>query len=50
MTPNAEIVDTQFVKTIIRSVHSFTYEEAQRWIDDTYASDLTSISIIKSEQ
>jgi exoribonuclease R len=34
MTPKAEIVDTQFAKTIIRSVHSFTYEEAQRWIDD----------------
>jgi exosome complex exonuclease DIS3/RRP44 len=39
MTPSAEIVDTQFAKTIIRSVHSFNYEEAQRWMDDTSRQD-----------
>lgn len=34
MTENAEIVGVDFTKSIIRSKHSFTYEEAQNRIDD----------------
>jgi exoribonuclease R len=38
MTTDAEIVDTFFTKSVIRSKAAFTYAEAQNRIDDLYAS------------
>lgn len=34
MTEDGDIVNVDFTKSIIRSKHSFTYEEAQNRIDD----------------
>jgi exosome complex exonuclease DIS3/RRP44 len=45
MTPEAEIVDVQFTKSIIRSRHSFTYDEAQARLDDPNAKDPVSLGI-----
>ncbi|CAO3652055.1 unnamed protein product [Cunninghamella echinulata] len=39
MTENGEIVGVDFTKSIIRSKHSFTYEEAQNRIDDSRMQD-----------
>ncbi|XP_028406202.1 exosome complex exonuclease RRP44-like [Dendronephthya gigantea] len=39
MTPEAEIVDTTFTKSVIRSQFSFTYAEAQFRIDDKAQND-----------
>ncbi|KAI8340999.1 exosome complex exonuclease RRP44 [Choanephora cucurbitarum] len=39
MTEDAEIVKTDFTKSVIRSKHSFTYEEAQNRIDDDRMQD-----------
>ncbi|KAG1452873.1 hypothetical protein G6F56_007710 [Rhizopus delemar] len=39
MTENAEIVSVDFSKSIIKSKHSFTYEEAQTRIDDERMQD-----------
>lgn len=39
MTEDAEIVNTDFTKSVIRSKHSFTYEEAQNRIDDERMQD-----------
>lgn len=36
MTPDAQVVDVQFSKSVIRSRHSFTYDEAQARLDDQY--------------
>ncbi|RUS28301.1 hypothetical protein BC938DRAFT_482045 [Jimgerdemannia flammicorona] len=36
MSKNAEIVNVDFKKSVIRSRHSFTYEEAQNRMDDMY--------------
>lgn len=34
LTKDAEIVNVDFTKSVIRSKHSFTYDEAQTRIDD----------------
>ena len=34
LTPNAETVNVKYGKSVIRSKHSFTYDEAQGRIDD----------------
>src|ERR1700721_2092807 len=39
MTENAEIVSTKFMKSVIRSRHSFSYSEAQARIDDPPQTD-----------
>ncbi|SAL96893.1 hypothetical protein [Absidia glauca] len=39
MTEDGEIVNVDFTKSIIRSKHSFTYEEAQNRIDDSRMQD-----------
>ncbi|KAI7900875.1 uncharacterized protein BX663DRAFT_515563 [Cokeromyces recurvatus] len=39
MTEDAEIVNTEFTKSVIRSKHSFTYDEAQTRIDDERMQD-----------
>ncbi|KAI8637191.1 hypothetical protein BD408DRAFT_478224 [Parasitella parasitica] len=39
MNENAEIVSVDFTKSVIRSKHSFTYEEAQTRIDDERMQD-----------
>ncbi|KAI7867430.1 exosome complex exonuclease RRP44-like protein [Spinellus fusiger] len=36
---NADIIDVEFTKSIIRSKHSFTYEEAQNRMDDEWMQD-----------
>jgi exosome complex exonuclease DIS3/RRP44 len=43
MTPSAEIVSVEFTKSVIRSRHAFSYEEAQARIDDiSYTDTLTN--------
>ncbi|KAF7726252.1 exosome catalytic subunit dis3 [Apophysomyces ossiformis] len=39
LNKDAEIVDVNFTKSVIRSKHSFTYEEAQNRIDDERMQD-----------
>jgi exosome complex exonuclease DIS3/RRP44 len=39
MNENAEIVSVDFTKSVIRSKHSFTYDEAQSRIDDERMQD-----------
>ncbi|KAI8970424.1 exosome complex exonuclease RRP44-like protein [Mycotypha africana] len=39
MNDNAEIISTDFTKSVIRSKHSFTYDEAQSRIDDERMQD-----------
>ncbi|RCI07022.1 exosome catalytic subunit dis3, partial [Rhizopus stolonifer] len=39
MNENAEIIKTDFTKSVIRSKHSFTYDEAQTRIDDDRMQD-----------
>ncbi|KAI8365401.1 exosome complex exonuclease RRP44 [Radiomyces spectabilis] len=39
LNKDAEIVNVDFTKSIIRSKHSFTYEEAQARIDDVHMQD-----------
>lgn len=39
MTPNAEIVSTQFTKSVIKSREAFSYEQAQIRIDDKSQQD-----------
>ncbi|KAL1928856.1 hypothetical protein VTP01DRAFT_2642 [Rhizomucor pusillus] len=39
LTPDAEIVNVDFTKSVIRSKHSFSYEEAQNRIDDERMQD-----------
>lgn len=36
MTPEAEIVNTEFTKSVIRSKEAFAYKAAQMRIDDKY--------------
>lgn len=43
MTTDAEIVNTFFTKSVIRSKAAFTYAEAQNRIDDLYASAVLEI-------
>jgi exosome complex exonuclease DIS3/RRP44 len=45
MTPEAEIKDTVFAKTIIKSVHSFSYEEAQKRMDNKDLNDEVTLDI-----
>lgn len=45
MTPNAEIVSVDFTKSVIRSCHSFSYQEAQARIDDPTQTDALTQSI-----
>jgi len=42
LTNDAEVVDVQFCKSIIRSRQAFTYGEAQKRIDDTSLTDQVS--------
>ncbi|OZJ01556.1 hypothetical protein BZG36_05343 [Bifiguratus adelaidae] len=39
MTPDAEVISVEYTKSVIRSKHSFTYEEAQNRIDDPNMAD-----------
>ncbi|PYH99128.1 RNB-domain-containing protein [Aspergillus ellipticus CBS 707.79] len=39
MTPNAEVVSADFTKSVIRSREAFSYEKAQKRIDDPSAKD-----------
>ncbi|KAK9474255.1 uncharacterized protein V1510DRAFT_412846 [Dipodascopsis tothii] len=39
MTPGADIVSTTFTKSVIKSKHAFSYEEAQLRIDDASNTD-----------
>ncbi|THC92537.1 hypothetical protein EYZ11_007990 [Aspergillus tanneri] len=39
MTPNAEVVSAEFTKSVIRSREAFSYEQAQKRIDDTSQND-----------
>ncbi|PWY80628.1 RNB-domain-containing protein [Aspergillus heteromorphus CBS 117.55] len=39
MTPNAEVVSADFTKSVIRSREAFSYEKAQKRIDDPSAQD-----------
>jgi len=39
LTPNADIVSVDFCKSIIRSVASLSYQEAQNIHDDPHAQD-----------
>ncbi|ODV92280.1 hypothetical protein CANCADRAFT_55977 [Tortispora caseinolytica NRRL Y-17796] len=39
LTPDAEIVSTRFTKSVIKSVNAFSYDEAQKRIDETSNSD-----------
>ncbi|XP_022091521.1 exosome complex exonuclease RRP44-like [Acanthaster planci] len=45
MTPKAEIVNTRFTKSIIRSRAAFTYEEAQLRIDDKSMNDSITLGL-----
>lgn len=45
MTPTAEIISTQFTKSIIRSRAALTYAEAQMRIDDAKQNDVVTISL-----
>jgi exosome complex exonuclease DIS3/RRP44 len=45
MTEKAEILSTDFCKSVIRSRHSFSYAEAQARIDDLQAQDELSQSL-----
>ncbi len=40
MTPEANIVDVRFTKSVIASKAAFTYEEAQLRKDDPYAHNI----------
>ncbi|KAH2847795.1 hypothetical protein KXW08_002920 [Aspergillus fumigatus] len=39
MTPNAEVVSAEFTKSVIRSREAFSYEQAQKRIDDPSQND-----------
>lgn len=39
MTPNAEVVSADFTKSVIRSREAFSYEQAQKRIDDSSQKD-----------
>jgi exosome complex exonuclease DIS3/RRP44 len=39
LTPSADVISTQFCKSVIRSQHAFTYSEAQLRIDDKLRDD-----------
>jgi exosome complex exonuclease DIS3/RRP44 len=42
MTPDANVVNVEFTKSVIRSRHAFSYAEAQSRIDDSsYTDELT---------
>ena len=45
ITPSAEIVDTVFTKSVIRSREAFSYEQAQLRIDDTSQKDPLTTSM-----
>nr|XP_054755302.1 exosome complex exonuclease RRP44-like [Lytechinus pictus] len=45
MTPEAEIVNVRFTKSIIKSRAAFTYEEAQNKIDDKSQNDALAIGL-----
>ncbi|XP_041467167.1 exosome complex exonuclease RRP44-like [Lytechinus variegatus] len=45
MTPQAEIVNVRFTKSIIKSRAAFTYEEAQNKIDDKSQNDALAIGL-----
>lgn len=45
MTKNANIVNTRFHKSIIKSRQAMTYEEAQLKIDDDRQNDSLAISL-----
>ncbi|KAJ8027840.1 Exosome complex exonuclease RRP44 [Holothuria leucospilota] len=45
MTKNAEIIETKFMKSVIRSRAALTYEEAQLRIDDKSQSDAVTTSL-----
>ncbi|KAI8071266.1 exosome complex exonuclease RRP44 [Gongronella butleri] len=45
MTDAGDIVDVKFIKSIIRSKHSFTYEEAQNRMDDARMQDPVTKSV-----
>jgi len=47
MTPEANIVDTLFTKSVIHSKAAFTYAEAQNRIDNLYAQLLLPTELIK---
>lgn len=39
MTPNAEVISAEFTKSVIRSREAFSYEQAQKRIDDPSQND-----------
>ena len=45
ITPSAEIVDTVFTKSVIRSREAFSYEQAQLRIDDVSQNDPLTVSM-----
>lgn len=45
MTPEAEIVNTKFCKSVIRSRAALTYEQAQLIIDDPNKQDVLAHSL-----
>jgi len=45
MTPEAEVVKTEFTKSIIRSSAALTYEEAQNRINDSDREDTITLSL-----
>ncbi|XP_049863650.1 exosome complex exonuclease RRP44 [Schistocerca gregaria] len=45
LSPNAEIINTRFCKSIIRSRRAMTYEEAQIKIDDKTQTDNLAVSL-----
>ncbi|RKP20466.1 mitotic control protein dis3 [Rozella allomycis CSF55] len=45
LNPNGEILNTKFTKSIIRSKESFTYDQAQKRIDDVNLNDSLTISM-----
>lgn len=45
MTPEADVVKTEFTKSIIRSSAALTYEEAQNRINDDSRSDTVTLSL-----
>ncbi|KAI9782948.1 MAG: exosome catalytic subunit dis3 [Geoglossum umbratile] len=45
MTPDADVVDIVFTKSVIRSRESFSYEQAQRRIDDQSVKDQLTVGM-----
>ncbi|KAI9862526.1 MAG: exosome catalytic subunit dis3 [Trichoglossum hirsutum] len=45
MTPDADVVDTVFTKSVIRSREAFSYEQAQRRVDDASQRDPLTVGV-----